>query len=190
MKYGFLASVFAAASLAALAGCAGDENARYVDSGGARAIVSANKINIADWNAAVASIVNELISSGALDKISEPKPIRLLVSRVENGTSEVVDVDMLTKKICIALNNSGKALAVSSDAATQNLAKQRAAEAGRKIPLPQITLTGKILEDRESNSSMREVTYTFFVEVNYDGDIVWQGEKQITKQQKKGTFGL
>lgn len=190
MKYRFLASVFAAASLATLAGCAGDENARYVDSGGARAIVSVNKINIADWNAAVASIVNELISSGALDKISEPKPIRLLVSRVENGTSEVVDVDMLTKKICIALNNSGKARAVSSDAATQNLAKQRAEATGRKIPLPQITLTGKILEDRESNSSMREVTYTFFVEVNYDGDIVWQGEKQITKQQKKGTFGL
>lgn len=34
-----------------LAGCA-SKNATYVESGGARSIVSTNKINMADWNAA------------------------------------------------------------------------------------------------------------------------------------------
>ena len=172
-----------------LCGCSSDENARYVESGGARSIISANKINIADWNTAAASLTNELLSSGALDTINEPKPLRLLVSRIVNRTSENIDTDMLTKQITIVLGNSGKVRVISSDSATRQLADKMAKEKGISAPAPKITLTGKIIEDRERNSSMKEITFTFFLEVNYMGEVVWAGQKQLTKQQKTSSIG-
>ena len=170
-------------------GCAGDENARYIESGGARSIISANKINVADWNSAASSLTNELLSSGALDNIKEPKPLRLLVSRIINRTSENIDTDMLTKQITIVLGNSGKVRVVSSDSATRELAEKMAKQKGVSVPSPKITLTGKIIEDRERNSSMKEITFTFFLEVNYMGEVVWAGQKQLTKQQKTSSIG-
>ncbi len=175
--------------LALVSGCASN-NATYVDSGGARSIISTNKINIADWNAAAASLTNDLLSSGALEKIPEKQPVKMLVSRIINRTSESIDTDMLTRKITMVLGNSGKVRVVSQDAATSELAEYEAEMTGKKVAQPKITMTGKILEDRESNSDLREVTYTFFLEVNYRGTPIWSGEKQITKQSEKSSFGF
>ena len=190
MKIKNIISLMSLSIFVALAGCAGDENAKYVESGGARTIISTNKINIADWNTAAITLVNEMISSGVFERIPEQKPIRLVVSRIVNRTSENIDTDMLTKKIEITLTNSGKALIVSSDPTTHTMAQNLAKANGKAVPSPKITLTGKILEDRESNSSMREVTYTFQLELNYAGAAAWIGEKQITKQQGKSSFGF
>ena len=163
-------ALFAAAT-AFVGGCA-SKNASYVESGGARTIISTNKINIADWNNA------------------EKQPVKMLVSRVINRTSDNIDTDMLTRKITMVLGNSGKVRVVSQDAATSELAEYEAEMSGKKVSKPKLTLTGKILEDRESNSDLREVTYTFFLEVNYRGTPIWAGEKQITKQSEKGLFGM
>ena len=189
MKSKKIISFLCALGIIVISGCAGDENARYVESGGARTIISTNKINIADWNTAAITLVNEMLSSGAFERIPEQKPIRLVVSRIVNRTSENIDTDMLTKKIEITLTNSGKALIVSSDPTTYNMAQNQAKALGKSVPSPKITLTGKILEDRERNSSLNEVTYTFQLELNYAGAAVWIGEKQITKQQGRSSFG-
>ncbi len=176
--------------LLTLVGCSSDENAKYVESGGAQTIISTNKINIADWNNAAITLVNEMIASGVFERIPEKKPIRLVVSRIVNRTSENIDTDMLTKKIEITLTNTGKALIVSTDPTTHTVAQAQAKANGVALPSPKITLTGKILEDREKNSSMREVTYTFQLELNYAGAAAWIGEKQITKQQSHSSWGL
>ena len=181
-------AIIAAIAAALLGGCASD-NASYVESGGPRSIISANKIDVADWNAAAASLTNDLLSSGVLERTGEKQPIKLLVSRVKNSTSEVVDVEMLTRKITMTLINSGKAIVASGDIATQELAEAEAAANGSKVEKPKITITGKILENREINSSMKEVTYTFMLDVNYRGSAIWSGEKQITKQAEKPLFG-
>lgn len=172
-----------------ISGCASD-NASYVESGGARSIITTNKINIADWNSAASALINDMLSSGALEKTGETQPVKMLVSRIRNSTSEVIDVEMFTRRVAMTLTNSGKVRVVSSDAATIELAEYEAEAKGKKISKPKITLTGKISEDRESNSSAREVTYTFSLELNHRGSPVWIGEKQITKQSSKGVFGL
>lgn len=177
------------AATAFIGGCA-SKNASYVESGGTRTIISTNKINIADWNNAAASLTNELLSSGKLETVPEKQPVKMLVSRVINRTSDNIDTDMLTRKITMVLGNSGKVRVVSQDAATSELAEYEAEMSGKKVSKPKLTLTGKILEDRESNSDLREVTYTFFLEVNYRGTPIWAGEKQITKQSEKGLFGM
>jgi len=56
--------------------------------------------------------------------------------------------------------------------------------------LPKLTITGKIIEVRESNSDLKEVTYTFFLQVNYLGKSIWMGQKQIAKQSTKSAFGF
>ncbi len=172
-----------------LCGCA-SENARYIESGGSRSIISTNQINMADWNNASASLVNDLLSSGAIDKTGVVLPAKIKVSRIINRTSNNIDTDLLTTQICIALNNSGKAYAVSDDPTTKELAEYEAKRQGKIVGLPKFTLTGKIIEVRESNSSTKEVTYTFFLELNYIGKSIWIGQKQIAKQSDKSSFGL
>lgn len=173
----------------ALSGCA-SKNASYIESGGARSVVSTDKINIGDWNRASTKLVNAMLASGALERTQLKQPIKILVSEVTNRTSDVIDTDLLTRQICIALNNSGKAEAASSDAATNELAEYEAKKLGKSVALPKLTLTGKIIEDRESNSDFREVTYVFFLDLNYRGRAVWSGQEQISKQQEKSFWGL
>lgn len=171
-----------------LSGCA-SKNATYIESGGSRSIVSTNKINMADWNAASAALVNELVASGAIDATGLQQPIKMKVSQIVNRTSTPVDTDLLTRQICIALTNTGKISAVSGDPQTSELAQYEAKRQGKTIGLPKLTMTGKIVEDRESNSDMKEVTYVFFLEVNYLGKAIWMGQKQIAKQQERGGIG-
>ncbi|MBQ6534442.1 MAG: hypothetical protein IJI37_04665 [Opitutales bacterium] len=189
MKGNIFSKIAILAASIALCGCA-SQNARYIESGGARSIISTDKINMADWNAASASLVNDLLASGAIEKTGEALPVKIKVSRVINRTSNPVDTDLLTNQICMVLNNSGKAVAVSDDAVTNELAQYEAKRKGGSVSLPKLTITGKIMEVRESNSDMREVTYTFMLQVNHMGNSVWMGQKQIAKQQDKGLFGL
>jgi PBP1b-binding outer membrane lipoprotein LpoB len=145
---------------------------------------------MADWNSASTALVNEILASGAIDKTGLELPAKIKVSRVINRTSNAIDTELLTNQICIALNNSGKAIAVSDDATTNELAQYEAKRQGKTIALPKLTITGKIIEVRESNSDLKEVTYTFFLQVNYLGKSIWMGQKQIAKQSTKSAFGF
>lgn len=175
-----------AAAIILFGGCS-STNASYVESGGSRSVISTDKINIADWNNASASLVNDMLSAGVLEKFKQP--VKMKVSRVINRTTRNIETSLLTQQICIALNNSGKVLAMSDDAATNELAEYEAFMKGQNsVSSPKITMTGKIIEDRESNSDVNEVTYIFMLEVNNGGVQVWSGQKQITKQAEKGWF--
>ena len=161
-----------------LFGCA-SKNAKYVEAGGARTIISTKKINMADWNNAATALVNDMLASNAIDKTKLNLPAKILVSRVVNRTSNMIDTDLLTTQICIALQKSGKAIPISTDKTTTSIQGAQVA---------QLTITGKIIEDRESNSDMDEVTYVFFLYLNWQGQSIWIGQKQIAKQSEKGWF--
>jgi len=165
-----------------------EKNAYYVDSGGVRSVLSTNKIDVSDWNAASTSLVNDLLSSGAIDKTNLSQPIKIKVGRITNRTSNSIDTDMLTKQVCMALNTSGKIEAESEDALTKEIALYEAKMSDRTLSVPKLTITGKITEDREANSDLKEVTYVFFLEVNYRGKSIWMGQKQITKQSEQSSF--
>ena len=97
-------------------GCSSGQ-ATYVEAGGDKAVLTTNKINVGDWNRAASTMINELLSSKAIENINEPKPLKLMVSRVLNRTSDNIDTDMLTRKITTALANSGKVRVMSTDVA-------------------------------------------------------------------------
>ncbi len=189
-----------AASAAFLTGCATQNNAKYVDSQGPNTIVSLNSINIQDWNTAADKLVASLLASGVLERAPE-LPAVMAISRIRNNTQQQVDTDSLTKKIRIALNQTGKVVTTTTmgpdgrveDAMAADAGAMGAFMAGQKqvTKLPYYTLSGKLLEDRVSVGSTKQVTYTFQLSLTTvkDGLALWEGEELITKQGQRSSVG-
>lgn len=190
-----------AAGLAALllaAGCS-SRDAAYVDSKGPNTVVSLNQINIQDFNAAADDLVADLLASGVLER-APSRPAVMAVSRLINNTQNNFDMDSLTKKIRIALNQSGKVVTTTTlayggaeDPLAAELAQMNNFTSGQKqqSPNPYYTLSGKIIQDTASAGNVKQVTYSFQLTLTtvQNGLGVWEGEKQITKQGRKSTVG-
>ena len=111
MKKTALLSILAAAIPFVVGGCA--TQAHYIQTGGHESLVNVNSINIQDFIQAASEETSDLLASGALDKVSSP-PAVLAISRIINNTGQQIDTDLLTKKIRVALLQSGKALTTTT----------------------------------------------------------------------------
>lgn len=182
-------------------GCETTSNeAKYVDSKGKDTVVSLDQINIQDWNQAAEQMVASLLATGVLER-APTQPSIMAVSRIVNNTQTQIDTDSLTKKIRVALNQSGKVVTTTTmglggsaeDPLAKDSAEMAAMMGGKKqvTTLPYYTLSGKLLEDRARSGNTRQVTYTFQLSLTTvkDGLAVWEDEKQITKQGKKPSVG-
>jgi penicillin-binding protein activator len=145
-----------------------------------------------DWNNAGASMVQSLLNSGCLDNAPH-KPAILVISRIKNETSYVVDTDLLTKNIRIALLQTGK-IQVSTTAglggnAEDPYAQQKAQEqqflSNGQAPQQQqdYTLSGKIIEQYTRVDDQRQHTYTFQLSLTdlRSGTAVWEDQRQVGK---------
>lgn len=182
-----------------LAGCQGTRDAGYVDSYGTRTIVSLDQINIQDWANAGDQMVQSLLASGKLDEAPQ-QPAILGISRIVNNTTGQVDTDFLTKRIQVALNQSGKTLTTTTfglggygeDELAMEVRDIRSIE-GESMPraLPDYTLSGKLLENRAQAGKVRQVTYVFQLSLTdiRSGLAVWEDEVAITKQGQRAAVG-
>jgi hypothetical protein len=197
MKTSVILPAAAAAALLALgAGCT--RPAQYVDPQGSRVMVTLDQINIQDFAMAAEDAVNSLLASGVIDRVPE-KPAILVVSRVVNSTSQQVDTDMLTKKIRVALNQSGKALTqttrgpggVVEDELAREIQLEREALDGLRTRVPDFSLSGKIIETMSRAGSYRQAAYTFQLSLTDNrGLAVWEGEKAVVKQGRRPSVGF
>lgn len=174
--------------------------AQYVDPKGGRVMVTLDQINIQDFSMAAENAITELLGSGVLDKVPTP-PAVMVVSRVINSTSQQVDTDLLTKKIRVALNKSGKALTMTTrgpgGTAEDELAKEIAQE-WRDLGLepkptrpPDFSLSGKIIETYTRSGNYRQAAYTFQLSLtDRRGLAVWEGEKEVVKQGRRSSVGF
>jgi uncharacterized protein (TIGR02722 family) len=188
----------AAAAPALFTGCA-TSNAHYVETGGRENIVTVGQINIQDFSAAAESAINSLLASGALDKVQNP-PAVVAISRVVNNTGQHIDTDLLTKKIRIAMLQSGKALTstteglggVAEDPLAKGLKQEADFLADKKVTRsPDFSLSGKIIETRARAENLRQSTYSFQLSLTDNrGLAVWEGEKEITKQGSRPSVGF
>jgi uncharacterized protein (TIGR02722 family) len=179
-------------------GCASD-NAHYVETGGRENITTVGEINIQDYIQAANSAVQDLLASGALDKVSNP-PAVLAMSRIVNDTGQQIDTDLLTKKIRVALLQSGKAMTTTTfglgGQAEDPLAKGIQQENEfmndqKKTRTPDFSLSGKIIETRARAGDVRQSTYSFQLSLtDTQGLAVWEGETEITKQGTRPSVGF
>lgn len=179
------------AVLAGFTGCNSGSKARYVDSQGPRTVVAVDEINIQDWESAANQLIDSLLASGVMER-SPQQPAILAVSRIINDTRRHVDTDLLTKKIRVALNNSGKALTTTTiDVLAPPEDPLAAKVSDRRPPKPYFSLSGKIIEVATRAGDTKQVTYVFQMSLTEvpTGLAVWEDEVQITKQGARATIG-
>jgi uncharacterized protein (TIGR02722 family) len=198
MKRSLVLAATAAALLGAAAGCT--RRAQYVDPKGGRTMVTLDQINIQDFSMAAEAAITDLLGAGVLEKVPAP-PAVMVVSRVINSTSQQVDTDLLTKKIRVALNKSGKALTMTTrgpgGSAEDELAKEIAQE-WRDMGLepvpsrpPDFSLSGKIIETYTRAGNYRQAAYTFQLSLtDRRGLAVWENEKEVVKQGRRPSVGF
>ena len=180
-------------------GCATTDT-KYVSS--KDSLVTTTGVNVQDWDKAADDAVQQLlekfINSGSPLASSRPDGKALFaVAEMRNNTGLQLDTDRLTKRIRIALNNTGKVVTDvtagvgGAEDSLANEAKRRAAfEGGQRLATPDYSLSGKIMEDRERAGSVRQVTYTFQLSLTgKDGAALWEGETTIIKQGKRANVG-
>lgn len=180
-------------SIAALtvffAGCATD--AHYIDPDGNETVVSLNTVDIQDFSIAAKSLVTQMIERDVFT--GEKKP-RLMLSRVKNDTTQNFDVSLLTDKVQQLILESGKAtVSMSISAESQNdVVRREMAKMGKTQTLtPDFTLLGKIAEVKTRADSTKQISYVFSLRLAdaETGDIVWMGEKTLTKQGEVNAIG-
>lgn len=186
-----------AASAAFISGCATD--AHYVDTGGRQSVVSIGQINIQDYIQAANAATSDLLASGVLDRVKTP-PAILAMSRIVNNTGQQIDTDLLTKKIRVALLQSGKAVTTTTfglgGTAEDPLAKgmqqeQQFMNDQKTTRTADFSLSGKIIQLAVKAGNTRQSTYSFQLSLtDTQGLAVWEGEKEITKQGTRSSVGF
>lgn len=187
-----------AATLIILTGCS--TKTEYVSGGvGVEASeYSSMGIDSADFEYAASEAVNSLLRSGALNR---PGGGRYVVSmgNIVNDTTQRIDTDLLTKKIRIALLQSGKAVmttAVSENGPedeTTFIARDKRdndefnqdsiAKKGTLLA-PDMSLTGKIIQRNAGLDKKRQIVDYYFQLTLSDissGLAFWENESKITK---------
>ncbi|MGB0579240.1 MAG: penicillin-binding protein activator LpoB [Limisphaerales bacterium] len=185
-----------------LTGC-GTPNAKYVDAGGPRTLATVGQINIQDYQAAADAMVNSLIQNvinqGQLQTSNNGRAV-LGISRVINNTAEHVDTDLLTKKIRVSLNKTGRVVTTTTyglggkgeDPLAQQILRDREKAEGKPLTiLPDYSLSGKIIELRASAGRKRQSSHVFQLSLtSNDGLAIWEDEKTITKQGHRRNVGF
>ena len=198
MKKIVLLSLLAAALPLVLGGCA--TRAHYIQTGGRESVVSINEINIQDFIQAANTATSDLLAAGALDKVSTP-PAVIAISRIVNNTGQQIDTDLLTKKIRVALLNSGKAQTTTTmglggtaeDPMAKGLQQESEFKSDAKATrTPDFTLSGKIIQTvaRDGNTSQSTFSFQLSLTDAKTGLAVWEGEKEITKQGGRPAVGF
>jgi len=160
-------------------------------------VVNATQISPSEWSEAAEKLISNLLSSDVLARIENP-PAIMAISRVRNDTTMQINIDSLTKKIRVALNQSGKILTTTTvglgGKAEDPLAKEAAEYAqfmgGEKqeTRMPDFTLSGKIQESRVKQGRETLITYTFQLSLTdvRSGLAIWEAEEAIAKTSRKG----
>ncbi len=170
-------------------GCSTD--AHYVDSNSNETIVSLNKVDIQDFQMAADALIKSMLE---WDSFSGDKKPTVALSTVVNDTTNNFDVALITNKVQEAILRSRRAKvsrAMSVDAGNDAVRNKASALGTTTTEVPTLSLTGKIIEVTTAAGKMRQVSYVFQMQLAEvaTGDLVWMGEKTITKQGKKNAVG-
>lgn len=189
-----------AGALITLVGCSTPEVTR-VDTSGTRTLTTTRGINMQDWNTAademIQSLRSEFINSGRLQTPPD-RPALLAISKIVNDTGIHINQDMLVKRIRVALLESGKVVTsttIGLNGAEDPIAEEerrRMRAEGVEPSRPDYTLSGKIIEQLTRAGSTTEAAYVFQLTLtkNPEGFGVWEAERSIAKQGKRGAVAV
>ena len=139
------------------------------------------------------------------EKLTAMKPL-LMLSTIQNNTSEHIDSKLLTERLREILFNSGKVRFTtyaagsgqSIDAATAQARqlrhdpniKKRTAQQKGTVHAYDLSLAGVIIKQTAQDGRNNEMSYTFSLTLtdNSTGEGVWTYTKEIKRQHKQGAL--
>ncbi len=161
-----------------------------------------NALDSRDFSIAAEKMIADMIESGAVDKPAGGRYV-LAIGRVANRTEQDIDVDLLVKKIRVALLNSKKVVvttAVGAAGAEDNMSRgvrdladdpmfnaNTVAQQGTAVA-PELSLSGKIIErDLKINRTKQRIEYIFQLSLTdlNSGLAFWEKEETIGKVGKR-----
>lgn len=185
-----------------LSGCSSDPTVTYTDPGAVQ--TTSLDYSSTDLQTVTNGLVNDMLTSPVLAKnlAKEATTPVLFVGSLQNNSSQQIDTQQLTNAISTRLINSGKFNFVDMSqvkAVEQQLHYQHQSgmvDPGTAVAIgkqtgAQYMLYGDISSINQRNSNMQ----TLYLQVTLklmdlrSGLIVWQNEKQISKEAKRKTFG-
>ncbi len=193
--------MFASALLlaAALVFC-GCESVEMVDRNNDRGPAVAG-IDYRDFNYTAEVMIHQMLETGCLNHPGGGRYV-VAIDRVQNETTQPIDVDQLIKKIRVEMLNSGKAVistavsgggpedslnALSRELANDpNFRKDSVPKQGTLVA-PELSLSGKIIEQSNRiTSRKRQIDYYFQMTLTdlSTGVAIWESEHQIIKRQR------
>lgn len=199
------ATTMALAMATVLAGAGCRHRVTYVEPESNDGVVTVRGIDVQDWGMAAEKQINSLLRSGVLDR-AETRPAVIMVSHIDNKTTEHIDTDMLSKKIRVALNRSGKAVTTTAvgvggpedeasmavrDLRSSDEFRQDTLQPKRALVAPAYSLSGKIIEIATKAGRTRQSAFTFQLSLTdlKTGLAVWEDETAIVKKGKKAGVG-
>jgi len=199
-----LPTLFVSLGLFTLAGCGSTpspSSAHYIDPNGQRGIVNVGKINYQDFDSAAHNLVQSLINTNVIRTKADGKPALLSISRIINETDQQFDTDSLVSNIRIQLLQTGKIQTITTfglgdvqDPLAKQVADKNAfvANSSSATPVPDYTLTGKILMDKTSAGDVKQSAYTFYMTLTdvSTGTGVWEDKAPIVKQGTQSSIGF
>lgn len=183
-----------------LSSCSSEPKVSYSDPNAIQTVSLA--YNSTDLQSITNKMVDSMLNSPRIAKITAGTPPVLFISRVQNNTSEHINVQSLTNAISTRLLNSGKfnfvdptqIKAVKKQLNFQHKSgmvdKNTAAQLGKMIGAHYM-LYGDISSMSARNSKVQTVYYQVTMKLMniQTGLLVWQGEKQIAKKAQRKGFG-
>jgi uncharacterized protein (TIGR02722 family) len=150
-----------------------------------------------DFSGAAQTSVQKMLTSGAVNHPGGGRYV-IAISRVTNDTMQRIDTDQLVKKIRVALLNSGRAVITTAVGAngpeddmtfrTRELRQsaefnQRNVAARHELAAPDLSLSGKILQQDNRVEHGQRVDYLFQLSLTdlHSGLAVWEDEEPISK---------
>jgi len=199
-----LLALSASLGLFTLAGCGSTPpsgGTQYIDPNGQHGIVNVGKINYQDFDSAAHSLVQSLINSNAIQSKHPGKPSLLSISRIINETDQQFDTDALVSNIRIQLLQTGKIQTITTfglgdvqDPLAKQVADKNAfvSNSSSATPVPDYTLTGKILMDKSNAGDVKQSAYIFYMTLTdvSTGTGVWEDKAPIVKQGRQSSVGF
>jgi penicillin-binding protein activator len=186
-----------------LLGC--KEPARYVNPEKGEGVISVGEINVQDWSSAANHMVNSLKASGIFGPAQSQRKV-LMISNIENRTRQVIDTDLLAKKIRVALSKTGRVVTTTaiSAAGSEDKAPKQVRQLREDIEFkqstvpntgemiaPQYSLSGKIIQTDAQAGKNSQSSFTFQMSLTdlKTGLAEWEDETQISKFGGKASIG-
>lgn len=178
-----------------------------VDPNTTQGLMTVDELDFKDFQITAEGLINQLLASGRLDPYAEEGPAVIMVSTIRNSTLQHIDTQLLTQRITVALDQSGKAVTTTAhsgrgaiDPATvesrnlpnEDLYDPSTLQKRGTVIAADLSLAGEITQVTREVGRRNESYFMIYMTVTDQatGLAIWQATEEIVKQGKRSLFGL